>query len=124
MNAPVTPPDYQHSALFPQSQDETPYRKLTSDHVKTAEFNGEEVLMVEPEGLRLLAEEAFKDINHYLRPGHLEQLKKILDDPEATENDKFVAFDLLKNRIAQVVNAPAGQLARVFGAYADKDEAA
>jgi fumarate hydratase class I len=97
MNAPVTPPDYQHSALFPQGEDTTPYRKLTSDHVKTAEFNGEEVLVVEPEGLRLLAEEAFKDINHFLRPGHLEQLQKILDDPEATENDKFVAFDLLKN---------------------------
>jgi fumarate hydratase class I len=93
MNAPVTPPDYQHSALFPQGEDTTPYRKLTSDHVKTAEFNGEEVLVVEPEGLRLLAEEAFKDINHFLRPGHLEQLlQKILDDPEASDNDRFVAL--------------------------------
>ena len=97
MNAPFTPPAYQHSELFPQSEDKTPYRKLTSDFVKTAEFNGEEVLVVEREGMSLLAEEAFKDINHYLRPGHLEQLRKILDDPEATENDKFVAFDLLKN---------------------------
>jgi len=97
MNAPLTPPAYQHSSLFPLSEDTTPYRKLTSDYVKTAEFNGEEVLVVEREGMRLLAEEAFKDINHFLRPGHLEQLRKILDDPEATENDKFVAFDLLKN---------------------------
>ncbi|WP_067214708.1 fumarate hydratase [Stappia indica] len=93
----TTPPDYRHSTLFPLGADPTPYRKLTSDYVSTATFQGEEVLVVEPEGLRILAEEAFADINHYLRPGHLEQLRKILDDPEATENDKFVAFDLLKN---------------------------
>ncbi|SUA99779.1 Fumarate hydratase class I, aerobic [Pannonibacter phragmitetus] len=97
MNAPVTPPDYQHSAMFPLGEDKTPYRKLTSDYVSTTTFNGQEMLMVEPEGLRLLAEQAFIDINHYLRPGHLAQLRAILDDPEATANDKFVAFDLLKN---------------------------
>ncbi|MCA1297260.1 fumarate hydratase [Stappia indica] len=96
MSEPQTP-DYRHSPLFPLAKDTTPYRKLTSDHVSTATFNGEEVLMVEPEALRLLAEKAFADINHFLRPGHLAQLRKILDDPEATENDKFVAFDLLKN---------------------------
>jgi len=92
-----TPPAYQHTSLFPLSEDPTPYRKLTSNFVSTATFNGEEVIVVEPEGLRLLAEEAFADINHFLRPSHLEQLRKILDDPEATDNDKFVAFDLLKN---------------------------
>ncbi len=93
----AVPPAYEHSPLFPLEADETPYRKLTSDHVSTTTFNGSEVVMVEREGLRLLAEEAFKDINHYLRPGHLAQLRKILDDPEATDNDKFVAYDLLKN---------------------------
>ncbi|MBA5775821.1 fumarate hydratase [Stappia sp. F7233] len=93
----LKPPPYQHTPLFPLGKDETPYRKITSDHVSTSTFNGEEVLVVEPEGLRLLAEEAFADINHFLRPGHLAQLRAILDDPEATENDKFVAFDLLKN---------------------------
>ncbi|MEI2384572.1 fumarate hydratase [Breoghania sp. JC706] len=82
---------------MPLSADTTPYRKLTSDFVSLDTFRGEEVVVVEREGLRLLAEEAFKDINHYLRPGHLEQLVRILDDPEATDNDKFVAFDLLKN---------------------------
>ena len=92
-----TPPAYQHTSLFPLSGDETPYRKLTSDYVSSATFNGEEIIVVEPEGLRLLAEEAFADINHFLRPRHLEQLRKILDDPEATDNDRFVAFDLLKN---------------------------
>ncbi len=83
--------------LFPLGSDETPYRKLTSDHVGVAEFQGRKILTVAPEGLRLLSEQAFMDINHLLRPAHLKQLAKILDDPEATENDRFVAFDLLKN---------------------------
>ncbi|HYH21039.1 MAG TPA: fumarate hydratase, partial [Azospirillum sp.] len=85
------------ATLFPLGKDETTYRKLTSDHVSVAEFDGEQVLKVEPEGLRLLAEQAFSDINHLLRPGHLQQLRNILDDAEASANDKFVALDLLKN---------------------------
>jgi fumarate hydratase class I len=85
------------TGLFPLAPDETPYRLLTSDFVSTAEFDGEEILKIDPEALRLLSEAAFIDINHLLRPGHLAQLAKILDDPEATSNDKFVAFDLLKN---------------------------
>ena len=83
--------------LLPLSGDETPYRKLTSDHVRPLDAGGLELLEVDPEGLRLLAEQAFMDINHLLRPGHLKQLASILDDPEATDNDRFVAFDLLKN---------------------------
>ena len=83
--------------LFPLGEDKTPYRKLTSDYVSTTNFNGQEVLTVAPEGLRLLAETAFADINHLLRPGHLKQLASILEDPEATDNDRFVAYDLLKN---------------------------
>ena len=58
---------------------------------------GKDMLVVEREALRALAEAAFNDINHLLRPAHLKQLRKILDDPEATDNDKFVAYDFLKN---------------------------
>ncbi|MFN3719333.1 MAG: fumarate hydratase [Rhizobium rhizophilum] len=83
--------------LFPIGEDLTPYRKITSDHVSVETFKGQEILTVEPEGLRLLAETALSDINHLLRPGHLKQLASILDDPDATDNDRFVAFDLLKN---------------------------
>ncbi|MBY5620195.1 fumarate hydratase [Rhizobium leguminosarum] len=83
--------------LFPLGKDATPYRKLSGDHVSVDTFKGQEILTVEPEGIRLLAETAFADINHLLRPGHLKQLASILDDPEATDNDRFVAYDLLKN---------------------------
>jgi len=83
--------------LFPLAPDQTPYRKLTSGHVSVETFRGQDVLVVEPEALRLLSETAFADINHLLRPGHLRQLASILEDPEATDNDRFVAYDLLKN---------------------------
>ncbi|MGV8936730.1 MAG: fumarate hydratase [Allorhizobium sp.] len=83
--------------LFPLGEDTTAYRKLSSDYVSIDTFKGQEVLTVEPEGMRLLAEAAFADINHLLRPAHLKQLASIMDDPEATDNDRFVAFDLLKN---------------------------
>jgi len=85
------------ASLFPLGPDETPYRKLTSDYVSVETFRGQEILTVEPEALRLLSETAFADINHLLRPGHLKQLASILEDPEATDNDRFVAYDLLKN---------------------------
>jgi len=83
--------------LFPLGADNTPYRKISSDYVSVDMFKGQEILSVDPEGIRLLAETAFADINHLLRPGHLKQLASILDDPEATDNDRFVAYDLLKN---------------------------
>jgi len=86
-----------HVDLFPLSADTTPYRKLSGDFVSTVELDGKTFLKVEEEGIRLLAEQAFMDINHLLRPTHLKQLASILDDPEATQNDRFVAFDLLKN---------------------------
>lgn len=86
-----------HVNLFPVGEDTTKYRKLTSNHVQEVELGGRKFLDVSPEALRLLAEQAFMDINHLLRPGHLAQLAAILDDPEATANDRFVAFDLLKN---------------------------
>ena len=83
--------------LLPLGEDRTEYRKLTSDFVSTAEFEGEEILKVEREGLRMLSAQAFADIAHFLRPGHLQQLRDILEDPEASANDRFVALDLLKN---------------------------
>jgi fumarate hydratase class I len=83
--------------LFPLGPDTTPYRKLTSDGVRVETLGAPEVVRVEREAIRRLSEEAMVDINHLLRPGHLRQLAAILDDPEATANDKFVAYDLLKN---------------------------
>jgi len=83
--------------MFPLGPDQTSYRKLEGDFVTTAEFEGEEIVKIDPEALRALSEEAFRDINHLLRPGHLQQLANILEDPDASPNDRFVAFDLLKN---------------------------
>jgi len=85
------------TSLFQLGPDPAPYRKLTSEGVRLEKALGSEFLVVEPKALELLAEQALIDINHLLRPGHLAQLAKILDDPEASSNDKFVAFDLLKN---------------------------
>jgi fumarate hydratase class I len=89
--------DFQFQELLPLGPDETPYRKLTSDHVSTFEAAGKTFLKIEPEALTLLAKQAMRDISHLLRPGHLAQLRAILDDGEASPNDKFVALELLKN---------------------------
>jgi fumarate hydratase class I len=98
MNAPaqIVPP-YRHTPLFPLGKDTTPYRKLSSQGVRVETVLGQEVIVVAREALQALAEAAFTDINHLLRPGHLKQLRAILDDPEASDNDKFVAYDFLKN---------------------------
>ncbi len=89
--------EFHYQPLFELGEDDTPYRKLTSDHVSTSTFQGRTILEVEPEALRMLAAEAFRDVSHLLRPGHLEQLAKILEDAEASNNDRFVALELLKN---------------------------
>ena len=89
--------DFNFTEILPLGKDTTPYTKLSSDYVSTFEAGGQSFVKIEPEALTLLAKEAMKDIAHYLRPGHLAQLRKILDDPEASDNDKFVALDLLKN---------------------------
>lgn len=83
--------------MFPLGKDETPYKKISDKYVSIDRFRGEEILVVEENALTILADAAFADINHLLRPGHLKQLAKILNDPEATDNDRFVAYDLLKN---------------------------
>jgi fumarate hydratase, class I len=100
MNAPLSPhpvPPYRHTPLFPLGKDTTSYRKLAADGVRVETIMGQEVLVIAREAMRALAEEAYNDINHYLRPGHLQQLRNILDDKEASDNDKFVAYDFLKN---------------------------
>src|SRR4051794_22148684 len=90
-------PEFAYTDLLPQGEDTTPYRLVTSEGVSTFEADGRTFLKVEPEALRTLAAEAIHDIQHYLRPAHLAQLRRIIDDPEASSNDKFVALDLLKN---------------------------
>ena len=89
---------YVHHDMFPLDADTaTPWRLLSTDPVGTAHFEGETILKVDPRALTLLAAEAMRDIAHLLRPGHLRQLANILEDPEASDNDRFVALDLLKN---------------------------
>ena len=88
---------YTHHDMFPLGEDATPYRLLTSDHVGTIDADGRKILTIEAEALSLLAAAAFRDTSHLLRPGHLQQLADILKDPEASENDRFVALELLKN---------------------------
>lgn len=99
--------EFLYSDLLPthgsNGEPETPYRLVTTEGVSTVEVDGQKFLKVDPEAIRLLTAEAMHDISHYLRPGHLRQLRKIIDDPEASGNDRFVALDLLKN-----VNISAG----------------
>ena len=89
--------EFQYQEIFEHGKDTTPYRKLTSDYVSTTTFDGQEILKVDPKALTLLAREAMDDISHLLRASHLKQLATILDDPEASDNDRFVALELLKN---------------------------
>ncbi|MCF8572085.1 fumarate hydratase [Gordonia sp. HY002] len=96
-------PEFLYSDLLPADQDDTPYRLVTTEGVSTFEADGQKFLKVDPEAISKLTSEAMHDISHYLRPAHLQQLRKIIDDPEASGNDRFVALDLLKN-----VNISAG----------------
>lgn len=95
--------DFRYSDLLPIGPDTTPYRLLTTEGVSTFEVDGQTFLKVAPEAIRRLTSEAMHDISHFLRPAHLAQLRTIIDDPEASGNDRFVALDLLKN-----VNISAG----------------
>lgn len=97
--------DWSYSPLFQNGDDETPYRLITSDHVREVTLGDRTFLEVDDAGLEMLAAEAMHDIAHLLRPGHLEQLRSILDDPEASQNDRFVATELLKN-----ANVAAGRV--------------
>ncbi len=88
---------FEYQDILPLGADDTPYRLLTTEGVSTFEAAGHTFLRVAPEAITRLTTEAMKDIAHLLRPGHLSSLSKILDDPEASDNDRFVAVELLKN---------------------------
>lgn len=90
-------PEFEYQNPYPILTDTTEYRKISSDYVKVDSLNGREVLTIDPKGLELLAQEALGDVSFYLRSTHLAKLKAILDDPEATDNDRFVAYNLLQN---------------------------
>ncbi len=91
--------EFKYQDPFPIEKDDTVYRKLTSDFVSVQEIDGRKIIKVDPKGLQTLAKEALSEISFYLRPSHLEKLAKIIDDPEATDNDKFVAYNLLQNAV-------------------------
>ena len=91
--------EFKYQKPFPILKDTTPYRLLSKDFVKTIEVDGRKVLKVAPEGLELIAREAISDVSFYLRPGHLQKLADILKDPEATDNDRFVAHTMLLNQV-------------------------
>ena len=91
--------NFSYSPMFPVSSDDTHYELVTKDHVQTFEIDSNIFLKVEPKGLELLAERAFTDISHLLRSEHLGQLSNILDDPEASKNDRFVALEMIKNAV-------------------------
>ncbi|MFC1829837.1 fumarate hydratase [Thermodesulfobacteriota bacterium] len=91
--------EFKYQDPFPLEKDTTAYRLLSSDYISTDTFAGKEMIKIDPEGLTLLAEEAFRDVSHLFRTSHLKQLKKILDDPEASDNDRYVAMEMLKNAV-------------------------
>lgn len=91
--------EFVYQELFPLGDDTTEYRLLTTDYVSTAPFEGTALTKIDPQGLTFLAEAAFKDVSHLLRASHLSQLAEILDDPEASDNDRYVALEMLKNAV-------------------------
>ncbi|MGZ3769576.1 MAG: fumarate hydratase [Bdellovibrio sp.] len=90
---------FKYFPLYEKQKDQTEYKKISSDHVKVEKFGDKEVLVVAPEALELIAQEALSDVSHLLRASHLKKLENILLDPEASSNDRFVAVDLLKNAV-------------------------
>jgi len=89
--------DAAYSEIFQHAHDSTPYRKLGTEGIAVEKFRGQDVITIAPAALTKLTAEAFRDLSHLLRPGHLKQLRTIMDDPEASDNDRFVALELLKN---------------------------
>src|SRR5947209_17114684 len=92
----ATPP-FSYEDPFPLGADDTEYRLLSTEGISTATFEGREILKVEPEAIAFLAQQAMRDCSFMLRPKHLKQVAAILDDPEASANDRYVALTLLKN---------------------------
>ncbi|MEA2068148.1 MAG: FumA C-terminus/TtdB family hydratase beta subunit, partial [Verrucomicrobiota bacterium] len=95
--------DYTYTPTIQHGGNDTPYRLITTDGIRVGQFNGKDVLIVEPEALERLAYEAFYDVSFFLRPGHMQQVAKILDDPDAGENDIFVARCFLENSVIAAI---------------------
>ncbi len=91
--------DFNYAPIFEKGEDKTQYRKLDADGVATMELGGQPFLKVEGEALEQLAFEAFRDCQHLLRASHLQQLRDVVDDPEASDNDRYVALIMLKNAV-------------------------
>ena len=90
--------DFIYQEPYPIEKDTTEYELLTTDYVKVVECDGRKILKVDPKGLELLSKRAYSDVSFYLRPAHLQKLANILEDPEASSNDKFVAYTMLMNQ--------------------------
>ena len=97
--------DFIYQDPYPILKDDTQYKKLTSDYVKVEQLGDREILTIDPKGLELLAEKAMEDVSFMLRSEHLASLRRIIDDPEATDNDRFVAYNLLQNAAVAVEGA-------------------
>ena len=93
----ATTPEFIYQPPFPLGKDDTEYYLLTKDFVSVSEFEGKPILKIEKEGLTRMANQAFRDVSFLLRRKHNEQVAKILSDPEASENDKYVALTFLRN---------------------------
>jgi fumarate hydratase class I len=91
--------EFNYQPMFPLGQDDTAYRQLTDQYVSVADMAGQPVLKIDPQALTLLAQAAFKDVSHLYRSSHLAALAKILHDPESSENDRFVATEMLNNAV-------------------------
>ncbi len=91
--------EFKYQKPFPITKDTTKYRLLTKDHISVVEFDGRKILEIAPEGLELLSQAAYHDVSFYLRASHLKKLEIILKDPEATDNDRFVAYTMLLNQM-------------------------
>ena len=91
--------EFKFETMFPLKEDTTEYRRLSKEYVRVKEFEGKEMLLIEPEALSLLSEQAFKDVAHLYRSEHLAKLKMIIDDPESSDNDRYVSLELLKNAV-------------------------
>jgi len=114
---------FRYEPMYPLGEDQTPYRKLTDAHVSTAQFEGKTILKVEPEALIKLAGQALSDINYFYRTAHLEALRRILDDPEASDNDRYVALALLKNAVVSSGGVlPSCQDTGTIKVYAQKGQ--
>ncbi len=91
--------EFKYKKMFPLGADDTEYKLISKDFIKVKDFEGKEILTIEPQALTLIAESAFKDVAHLYRAGHLQQVRDIIDDPESSDNDRYIALELLKNAV-------------------------